>query len=63
MGLTDVAKILEILYDIFKSFHKTELDRFEKEWKNDSQAFLKALQEHDSSTLAALISKYSGDLL
>jgi len=63
MGITDVAKILEILYELFKSIHKTDLEKFEKEWKDDSQAFLKALQAHDSVTLAMLISKYSGDLL
>lgn len=63
MGITDIAKILEILYDLFKPIHKTDLEKFEKEWEHDYQEFLKALQAHDSATLAMLISKYSGDLL
>lgn len=54
---------LKFLYDIFKDLHKSESEKFEKEWREDEQAFLKAMQDKDSHTLAVLIAKYSNPVL
>jgi hypothetical protein len=54
---------LKIFYDLFKDLHKSDSDKFEKEWKEDEQAFLKAMQDKDSHTLAVLITKYSNPVL
>jgi hypothetical protein len=54
---------LKVLYELFQDLHKSESDKFEKEWKEDEQAFLKAMQDKDSHTLAVLITKYSNPVL
>jgi len=51
---------LNMLYEAFKLMHKDDIEKFEKEWKDDKQAFLAALEKHDTDTLSRLISKYSG---
>lgn len=57
-----ITALLNLLYEAFKALHKDEVEKFEKEWKKDEQAFLKALAEHNAPELARLISKYSGIL-
>ena len=57
-----VTIALNMLYEAFKALHKDNIEKFEKEWKDDKQAFLAALEKHDADTLARLITKYSGIL-
>ena len=59
MDPTAISAALNLLYEAFKALHKDDIEKFEKQWKEDEQAFFKALAEHDSHTLAVLISKYS----
>jgi ferric iron reductase protein FhuF len=55
-----ITTALNLLYEAFKALHKDDVEKFEKEWKKDEQDFLEAIKNHDSATLAMLISKYSG---
>ena len=64
---------LKLFYDIFKDLHKSESEKFEKEWKEDEQTFLKAMQDRQSAdpetqkkgnrALAVLFTKYSNSIL
>lgn len=53
---------LNMLYEAFKALHKDAIEKFEKDWKEDEQAFLAALEKHDADILSRLITKYSGVL-
>lgn len=63
MAIDAILVLLNNLYEIFKAIHKTDAEKFEAEWKNDRENFLKALSEGDVNTLNALITKYRNPLL
>lgn len=60
-GSIDIA--LNLLYALYQSLHKTDLEKFEEEWKNDRQKFYKALQDGDADTINQLDAKYRQPLL
>jgi hypothetical protein len=57
--LGSVEIVLNLLYETFKLLHKTELEKFEKEWKDDRQKLLEAVKNGDADTINALNNKYS----
>jgi hypothetical protein len=63
LTLGSVEIVLNLLYETFKLLHKTELEKFEKEWKDDRQKLLEAVKNGDADTLNALNAKYSQPLL
>jgi len=57
MGV-DLSKLLEMLYEIFKAFHKDDSEEFEKQWKKDLPVLTKAVDEGDIETIKAITAKY-----
>lgn len=53
---------LRLFYEAFKEIHKDQLEKFEKEWEEDAEKFIKALKDKDINTLVNLISKYNNIL-
>ena len=59
----EVSKLIMEVIKIGKELFPDEVERFEKEWKNDRQTFQKAYREKDVSTLNLLVDKYWSLLL
>lgn len=53
-----IAKLILELIKIGKELFPDEIEKFEKEWKDDQQEFQKAFREHDVNTLNRLYDKY-----
>jgi len=63
MSIPDsILTALNIFYELFKALHKSNLEKFEKEWEEDVSKFIKALKEKDINTLVLLFSKYNSSL-
>ena len=54
----EVAKLLIELIKIGKELFPTEIEKIQKEWKNDQQEFQAAYRDKDIGTLNMLLDKY-----
>ena len=54
----EVAKLILELIKIGKELFPDEIEKFQKEWKDDQQEFQKAYRDRDVDTLNRLFDKY-----
>lgn len=56
--MIDANLVLKAFLELMKILKKDATEQFLKEWKEDEQAFLKALAEGDVDTINQLMAKY-----
>lgn len=59
--MSDVGEVSKLILEIIKmgkELFPDEVEKFQKEWKNDRQTFQKAFREKDVPTLNLLVDKY-----
>ena len=53
-------KILEMLYEAYKALNKSDLEKFENEWKKNKQELLDAVNSGDIDTIRRITAIFSG---
>ena len=59
--MSDVGEVSKLILEVIKigkELFPDEVEKLEKEWKNDQQTFQKAYREKDVPTLNLLLDKY-----
>jgi len=55
---TDLLQLVANLYDVFKTLHRDQSQRFEDMWEKDLPKLTKAVRDGDIETIKEITAKY-----